>query len=317
MIVADGLTKYYGRTRAVSDVHFRVAEGEIVAFLGPNAAGKTTTMRILTTFLPSTRGTATIAGHDVRQEPVEVREHIGYLPEHAALYGDMTVVEYLRFCARLRGVDKHDRDDRVDEVMEKCRVLEVADTLSGKLSKGYRQRVGLAQALVHDPDVLILDEPTIGLDPAQIIETRQLIKSLAGRHTVMLSTHILPEASMTCERVIIINNGTIVAEDTPLNLTAQIRHAQSILVKVRDESNSVPRALRDLSSVIDVVPAESTGELGAAYFVNCEVDADVREAVARLAVERRWGLLELRPVEMTLEDVFLQLTTEEEGVQAP
>ncbi|MFQ6133800.1 MAG: ABC transporter ATP-binding protein [Armatimonadota bacterium] len=316
MIVANGLTKYYGRTRAIDDVNFRVAEGEVVAFLGPNAAGKTTTMRILTSFLPSTRGTATIAGHDVREDSLAVREHIGYLPEHAALYTDMSVVGYLRFCAKLRGVDKHDRDDRVDEVMEQCRVTEVADTLCGKLSKGYRQRLGLAQALVHDPDVLILDEPTIGLDPAQIIETRQLIKSLAGRHTVMLSTHILPEASMTCQRVIIINNGTIVAEDTPVNLTSQIRRAHSIFLKVRDESTSVPRAIRDLNDVTEVVPADSTGEPGAAYVVNCEVDADVREPVARLAVEREWGLLELRRVELSLEDVFLELTTEEEGVPA-
>ncbi len=316
MIEAEGLTKYYGRTRAVSDVDFRVEEGEIVAFLGPNAAGKTTTMRMLTTFLPPTGGTARICGHDIGAEPLEVREHIGYLPENMTVYPEMSVVDYLRFVAQLRGVDKHDRDERVEEVMERCRVDVVADTLCGKLSKGFRQRVGLAQAIVHDPDVLILDEPTIGLDPQQIIETRELIKSLGGRHTVMLSTHILPEAQMTCERVIIIAGGHIVAVDTPKNLTAQIRQAETLYLKVRDTSSSVSRGIRDMGAVKEVRPADSEEDGTAAYLVNSAMGADIRERLAQLAVERRWGLLELRPVEMTLEDVFLQLTTEEEGVAA-
>ena len=314
MIEAEGLTKYYGRVLAVEDVTFSVQEGEIVGFLGPNAAGKTTTMRILTTFLPATFGTASIAGHDVFAEPLAAREHIGYMPENMAVYPEMTAYQYLTYCAKLRGVERHDRDDRIDEVAALCAVEEVADTHCGKLSKGYRQRVGLAQALIHDPDVLILDEPTIGLDPVQIRETRQLIKSLAKDHTVLLSTHILPEAQMTCERVMIIANGRIVAVDTPANLAAQIRKAETLYLKVRDESSRVPRAVRDLADVLDVEPADDTAGDGKAYLVSSEMGVDIRERLSALAVKRGWGLLELRPVTMTLEDVYMDLTTEEEGV---
>ncbi len=314
MIQADGLTKHYGRVLAIDDVSFSVEEGEIVAFLGPNAAGKTTTMRILTGFAPATSGNATIAGHNVADEPLSAREHIGYMPETMALYPELTVYQYLTHCAKLRGVERHDRDDRIEEVAELCAVQEVADTHCGKLSKGYRQRVGLAQALVHDPDVLILDEPTIGLDPVQIRETRELIKSLAKDHTVMLSTHILPEAQATCQRVIIIANGQIVAVDSPENLAAQIRKSETLYVKVRDESSRVPRAVRDLADVEDVVPAEDTQGDGKAYLVSSEMGADNREQLAKLAVDRGWGLREMRPVAMTLEDVYFDLTTEEEGV---
>ncbi|MFQ5808877.1 MAG: ABC transporter ATP-binding protein [Armatimonadota bacterium] len=314
MIQAEGLTKHYGRVLAIDDVSFSVEEGEVVAFLGPNAAGKTTTMRILTGFTPATVGNATIAGHNVRAEPLAAREHIGYMPEVMALYPELTVHQYLTHCAKLRGVESHDRDDRIEEVAALCSVDEVADTHCGKLSKGYRQRVGLAQALIHDPDVLILDEPTIGLDPVQIRETRRLIKGLGKDHTVMLSTHILPEAQMTCERVIIIANGQIVAVDTPENLAAQIRESETLYLKVRDESSRVPRAVRDLSDVMDVEPADDTGGDGKAYLVSSEMGTDIREQLSSLAVQRGWGLLEMRPVAMTLEDVYLDLTTEEEGV---
>ncbi|MGD8237681.1 MAG: ABC transporter ATP-binding protein [Armatimonadota bacterium] len=314
MIQAEGLTKHYGRVLAIDDVSFSVEEGEVVAFLGPNAAGKTTTMRILTGFTPATMGNATIAGHNVRAQPLAAREHIGYMPETMALYPELTVQQYLSHCAKLRGVESHDRDDRIEEVAALCSVEEVGDTHCGKLSKGYRQRVGLAQALIHDPDVLILDEPTIGLDPVQIRETRRLIKGLGKDHTVMLSTHILPEAQMTCERVIIIANGQIVAVDTPANLAAQIRNSETLYLKVRDDSSRVPRAVRDLADVMDVEPADDTGGDGKAYLVNSEMGMDIREQLSSLAVQRGWGLLEMRPVAMTLEDVYLDLTTEEEGV---
>ena len=314
MIQAEGLTKHYGRVLAIEDVTFSVEEGEVVAFLGPNAAGKTTTMRILTGFAPATTGNATIAGHNVAAESLAAREHIGYMPETMALYPELTVYQYLNHFAKLRGVTIHDRDDRIEEVAALCAVDEVADTHCGKLSKGYRQRVGLAQALIHDPDVLILDEPTIGLDPVQIRETRELIKSLGKDHTVMLSTHILPEAQATCERVIIIANGSIVAVDTPENLAAQIRKSETLYLKVRDESSRVPRTVRDVGDVLNVVPAEDTGGDGKAYLVNSETGVDIREQLSSLAVQRGWGLLEMRPVAMTLEDVYMDLTTEEEGV---
>jgi len=314
MIRADGLTKHYGRVLAIDDVTFEVEEGEVVAFLGPNAAGKTTTMRILTGFTPATVGNASIAGHDVATDSLAAREHIGYMPETMALYPELTVYQYLTHCAKLRGVESHDRDERIEEVAALCAVEDVADTHCGKLSKGYRQRVGLAQALVHDPDVLILDEPTIGLDPVQIRETRRLIKSLARDHTVMLSTHILPEAQMTCERVIIIANGQIVAVDTPENLAAEIRKAETLYFKVRDESSRVPRAVRDLGDVMEVQPADDTRGDGVAYLVSSEMGTDIREQLSALAVQRGWGLLEMRPVAMTLEDVYMDLTTEEEGV---
>ncbi len=314
MIQAEGLTKYYGRVLAVDDVSFSVDEGEVVAFLGPNAAGKTTTMRILTGFTPATMGSAAIAGHEVAAESLAARQHIGYMPEVMALYPEFTVQQYLTHFAKLRGVESHGRDERIEEISALCGVEEVADTHCGKLSKGYRQRVGLAQALVHDPDVLILDEPTIGLDPVQIRETRRLIKDLGKEHTVMLSTHILPEAQMTCERVIIIANGQIVAVDTPANLAAQIRKTETLYLKVREESSRAPRTIRDMADVIDVQPADETRGDGKAYLVSSEMGMDIREQLSTLAIQRGWGLLEMRPVAVTLEDVYMDLTTEEEGV---
>ena len=232
MIEVQHLTKRYGRVTAVDDVSFRVERGEILGFLGPNGAGKTTTMRILTGYMPATEGKAIVAGFDVFDQPIEAKRRTGYLPETPPLYPDMTVSEYLDFVAKIKGVPAGDRRTRIQYVMERTRIADMADRLCGKLSKGYKQRVGLAQALIHNPDVLILDEPTAGLDPKQIIETRELIKELAGDHTIILSTHILPEVAQTCQRVVIINKGTVVAVDTPDNLTARLRGSETMYVQV-------------------------------------------------------------------------------------
>ncbi len=235
MIEVQHLTKQYGRVTAVNDISFRVERGEILGFLGPNGAGKTTTMRILTGYMPATDGKAVVAGFDVFDQPIEAKRRTGYLPETPPLYPDMTVKEYLDFVAKIKGVPPDGRRDRIRQVMERVRIAEMADRMCSKLSKGYRQRVGLAQAIIHNPDVLILDEPTAGLDPKQIIETRNLIKELAGDHTIVLSTHILPEVSQTCERVVIINKGRVVAEDTPQNLTARLRGSETLYVQVDAE----------------------------------------------------------------------------------
>ena len=306
MIRCEGLTKYYGNHQAIADVDLHVGEGEIVGFLGPNAAGKTTTMRILTSFIPPSAGTATVAGHDVVTDSLEPRRAIGYLPETSSLYRDMRVTQFLRFCAGLRGMGRQETRERIDYVLEICGLSHRAESIIGTLSLGYRQRGGLAQALLHEPPVLILDEPTVGLDPNQIIEVRNLIKSLAKKHTVMLSTHILPEAQMTCERVIIINHGRIIAEDTPEALTAQIREAETISITLASPGESVERQLTDMGNVVAV---RSRGN--GVYHLDTAIGADVRAEIAEFVVGRGWGLLELRPVEMTLEDVFQQLTTEE------
>ncbi|MBC7288833.1 MAG: ATP-binding cassette domain-containing protein [Armatimonadetes bacterium] len=307
MIQVEGLTKYYGPHPAVTDVSFSIAEGEIVAFLGPNGAGKTTTMRVLTGYLPPTFGTVKVAGYDVVENSLEVRRNIGYMPEHIALYPEMRVRHYLSYCGRLQGLRGKALREAVDRVISTCGLEERADSIVGTLSLGYRQRVGLAQALIHDPPVLILDEPTIGLDPNQIREVRSLIKSLGGHHTIMLSTHILPEAQMTCERVIIINRGRIVAEDTPDALAAQIRRAETIFVRARGDINALAKRILDISGVTAVRPGDESGTL----YVDSEVGADVRADVAKLVVQQGADLLELRPVEMSLEEVFRELTMEE------
>ncbi len=310
MIEAHGLTKYYGLHLAITDVSFHIKEGEIVAFLGPNGAGKTTAMRILTGYMPPTFGTARVAGFDLADQSLEARRNIGYMPETIALYTDMRVTQYLRFCGRLRHMGKAQLAERMEYVVECCGLSERANSIIATLSLGFRQRVGLAQAMLHDPPVLILDEPTVGLDPKQIIEVRNLIKGLAGDHTVMLSTHILPEAQMTCERVIIINRGQIVAEGSPEALTAQIREAETLLITVRDDNDIVARQLKDIPQVVGVRRAEQPG----GYYVDTVVGTDLRAEIAEFIVGKGWGLLELQPVEMTLEDVFLELTTEEKGV---
>ena len=316
MIEVESLTKRYGRTTAVDGVSFRVERGEILGFLGPNGAGKTTTMRILTCYLPPTEGTARVAGYDVFSQPMEVKRRVGYLPETPPLYPDMSVREYLDFCSRIKGVPAKERKARVGAAIEKCRVGDVRDKLIAKLSKGYRQRVGLAQAILHNPDVLILDEPTAGLDPKQIIETRELIRSLAGDHTVILSTHILPEVSMTCGRVVIINKGRVVAEDTPDNLTRRLKGAGTIRVEARGEAASVLEAVR---AVPGVLAAQSRGGHDGAVIVDVEAEAgrDVRAELAWAVVTKGHALLGLQQMGMSLEEIFLHLTTTDAADAAP
>jgi ABC-2 type transport system ATP-binding protein len=310
VIEVQHLTKRYGRVTAVNDVSFRVERGEILGFLGPNGAGKTTTMRILTGYMPATEGRATVAGYDVFEHPVEAKRRTGYLPETPPLYPDMTVREYLEFVARIKGVAAGERRSRVATVMQRTHVADMANRHCGKLSKGYRQRVGLAQAILHNPDVLILDEPTAGLDPKQIIETRELIRSLAGDHTIILSTHILPEVSQTCQRVVIINKGHVVAVDTPDNLTARLRGAETMYVQVDAAGADAGPALANIPGVTRVAPAD--GRAGqSAYEVESEQGRDIRSELAREIVTRGWGLLEMRPMRMSLEEVFLQVTTED------
>ncbi len=311
MIRVEGLTKYYGPHRAIHDVTFQVGQGDIVGFLGPNGAGKTTMMRILTGFMPASAGSASIGGYDVYTDSVEARRHIGYVPEHPAIYPEMRVSQYLAYCGKLYGMSWPQIKDARDRVVQTCGLEERYQYIIGRLSLGYRQRVCLAQALIHNPAVLILDEPTIGLDPNQIRQVRDLIKGLAGEHTVMLSTHILPEAQAACERVIIINHGEVVAEDTPEALTAQLRQAQTVLVKVAHASGTVPRMLRDIPGVTAVTPVRGDDD---AYYVDTEIGSDKRSEIAKFVIDHDWGLLELRAIEMSLEDVFRQLTTEEKGV---
>ena len=307
MIEVQNLSKHYGPVRAVDDVSFRAEAGEILGFLGPNGAGKTTTMRIITGYMPATAGKASVAGFDVFEQPLEAKRRTGYLPETPPLYPDMTVREYLNFVAKIKGVRK-DLKSRVDDVMKKTWVSDMANRHCAKLSKGYKQRVGLAQALIHNPDVLVLDEPTAGLDPKQIIETRQLIRALAGSHTIVLSTHILPEVAQTCQKVVIINKGRIVAIDTPDALTERLHGAQTLFVQALGPADDIQRALQSLPGVVNVSAAETPP---GSFHVDSEKGVDVRRDVAAAIVRGGWGLLELRPMRMSLEDIFLSLTTEE------
>jgi gliding motility-associated transport system ATP-binding protein len=318
MITVRGLTKRYARTVAVDNISFEVQKGQIVGFLGPNGAGKTTTMRILTCFLPPTAGTANVAGFDVLEQPLEVKKRIGYLPESPPVYPEMEVIEYLSFVGKLKGMSGASLASRIDEVCERCAVADVKKKLIGKLSKGYRQRVGLAQAIIHNPDVLILDEPTAGLDPKQINETRDLIKGLAGDHTIILSTHILPEVEQTCEQVIIINKGKLVATDSVHNLQNRARGAESVLVEVegRDGSLSTTAVQQQLEKVQGVsrVIFKETRNNRSIFEVESLKDRSIRGDLARAVVESGWNLNELRGAAMSLEEVFLQLTGSEQGV---
>jgi gliding motility-associated transport system ATP-binding protein len=316
VIEVEQLTKRYGSVKAIDNVSFRVEKGEILGFLGPNGAGKTTTMRILTCFLPATEGTARVAGFDVFNQPMEVKRRIGYLPENPPLYNEMSVDSYLDFVARIKGVDSGDRKKRIGEVKEKVSIQEYSTTLIKNLSKGYKQRVGLAQALVHDPEVLILDEPTVGLDPNQIIEVRQLIKSLSGSHTIILSTHILPEVSMTCQRVVIIANGKIAAVDTPENLTRQLQGSDRIYLEAAGPEQSISSKIKEIEGVLRVESHKLDGNNAFSYSVETELKKDVRSLLARKIVESGFDLLEMRTMSMSLEEVFLQLTTKEEGVRS-
>jgi gliding motility-associated transport system ATP-binding protein len=311
MIEVEQLSKSYGPIKAIEDVSFVVEKGEILGFLGPNGAGKSTTMRILTCFMPPTSGTARIAGFDIFKDSLQVRRRIGYVPENAPLYTDMPVVSLLKFVAEIKGLSRHERLRQIGQVMADCGIKDVQHRYIGKLSKGYRQRVALAQALLGNPEVLILDEPTIGLDPRQIIDIRQLIKGLAGQKTIILSSHILPEVSMTCQRVIIINRGRVIAVDTPENLTTKLQTTSRLLIRVEGPAPEVVRALGAVSGV-QTVKEEG---ISAAQVVTCVVeskkDRDVRKDVAAAVVRQHWGLLELRPVDLTLEEVFVRLVTEE------
>jgi ABC-2 type transport system ATP-binding protein len=310
VIEVQHLTKRYGPTTAVDDVSFRVERGEVLGFLGPNGAGKTTTMRVLTGYMPPSEGKAIVAGYDVFSQPIEAKRRTGYLPETPPLYPEMTVEDYLAFVARIKGVPRADRKARIRTVMERTRIADMARRHCSKLSKGYRQRVGLAQAIMHNPDVLILDEPTAGLDPKQINETRQLIKELGGDHTVILSTHILPEVSQTCHRVVIINKGRVVAVDTPENLTSRLRGSETMFVQVDAAGGDALAALQAVPGVTRVAPADTRGVV-TSFEVSSETGRDVRRELAAAIVNQGWGLLELRPLRMSLEEIFLHLTTEE------
>lgn len=308
MIEVQDLTKYYGPTLAISGLNFEVAPGEIVGFLGPNAAGKTTTLKILAGFLAPSAGAARINGHDCVTESLKVRRSLGYLPENVSLYGDLTVTQFLQFAARAKGVEAKGEKGEIDRVMGDCALGEVRGKLVASLSKGYRQRLGLAQALLGRPPLLILDEPTIGLDPSQIVEIRQLIKDLAGDHTVVLSSHILPEVSQICQRVIIINRGRIIAGDTPENLSRQMGRGARITLTVHGPAEDIAAALNQVPGVSEVA-----GLGNGKFLVAAAPEQDLRPRLARLVVERGWELLELKTQEFTLEDVFLNLVTEEEA----
>ncbi len=313
MVEVDNLSKVYGTWPAVTEVSFGVEQGEILGFLGPNGAGKSTTMKMLTCFQAPSSGTARIGGFDILEDSVEVRRLIGYLPESTPLYRDMTVRGYLHYCAALRGVPRRDRDDRVDESVEKMHLEEVSDTIIGKLSKGFRQRVGIGQAMVHNPPVLILDEPTIGLDPRQIIDTRSLIKGLGQDHTIILSTHILQEVAVVCSSLAIINGGRIVAADTIDNLTGKSREGVLVQMRLKRAPGDVTERLKRVSGVLTARRDQKGSAEDQTVVVEHKPNLDLREELGALAVKEGWGLLELRRAETTLEDLFLRITTQDES----
>jgi ABC-2 type transport system ATP-binding protein len=311
MIKVENLTKRYAGQTAIQDLSFEVGKGEIMGFLGPNGAGKSTTMRILSSFMPATSGRASIAGFDVFEQSLQARAHLGYMPESVPLYNDMRVTEYLNYRAALKSVPHRRIAERVGDVKELCGLKEVEKKIIGALSKGYRQRVGLADALVHEPDLLILDEPTSGLDPNQIRQVRDLIKNLGKQHTILLSTHILPEVEMTCSRVIIINRGRIEACDTPENLLGRIRTAGGVFVEAKVGSDDGAEELRKIAGVRDVtVTTEGDWQV---FALRVEANTDVREEVYHLASDRRWTLRELSQRRATLEDVFVEITHPDEA----
>jgi ABC-2 type transport system ATP-binding protein len=315
VIEVSHVTKEFGRLTAVRDLEFTVAPGEVLGFLGPNGAGKTTTMRILTGYIPPTRGTARVAGHDILREPVAAKRKIGYLPENPPLYPEMTVLEYLDFAARIKGVASEGRKNQVAAVVERCALGDVRDKLTSKLSKGYRQRVGLAQALVHEPEVIVLDEPTAGLDPKQIQDTRALIRSLGGNHTIVLSTHILPEVALTCDRIAIINRGRLVAQGTTESLTAELGDTEFLSVTVEGGEEEVTRVASGVDGVLGIEPTRR-----AAGSVSCRIrvrqGSDPRRELSARIVGAGLGLLELRKEGMTLEEVYLRVVSSEEQASA-
>jgi ABC-2 type transport system ATP-binding protein len=306
MIRANQLSKNFGARQAVDGLSFEAKQGEILGFLGPNGAGKTTTMRMLTGYMPPSSGSATIAGFDIVKESLEVRKRVGYLPETVPLYNDMTLYDYLQFFADLRHLPNSDQ--AITDTLEMVGLTDRADGYIGNLSKGMRQRIGLAQALLHKPEVLILDEPTIGLDPAQIIDVRNLIREIGKERTVLLSTHILSEAQQLCNRILIINKGRIVVEDTPENLQSRLAGAQRVQLRVRGEADELISKLRQLKGIQEVHPAQGEGSLEYQFAPG----KDMRPEVARMTVELNYDLLEMRPINLSLEEIFLELTKSEE-----
>jgi ABC-2 type transport system ATP-binding protein len=304
------LTRYYGEIRAVHDVSFDVKKGEILGLLGPNAAGKTTTMKILTCYMPPTAGSAKVAGYDIWEHPIEVKKRTGYLPENPPLYNDLKVLEYLDFVGRIKGIPSPNRNSAISSVVEKAALKSVQKQVIGNLSKGFRQRVGLAQALIGDPEVLILDEPTVGLDPRQIIEIRELIKKLGGDHTIILSTHILPEVEMTCERVVIINEGAVVAKDTPENLTRRFKGSERTILELVGDEKTVQSVFNNFKEIVAVNKISPNKKNRLKY--SLETSSDIRSDLASKLVQSGCGLLELRAESYSLEEIFLHLTTKEE-----
>ena len=306
MIEVENLTRYYESRRAINNLSFQIEKGEVVGFLGPNGAGKSTTMNIISCILPASSGTVKINGFDTFQQSLEIRKIIGYLPETPPLYPDMTVAKYLDFAAGVRGVAAKKIPSSVERVIDKCSLKDVGHRIIGRLSKGYQQRVGLAQAMVHDPEILILDEPTVGLDPIQIIEIRKLIQELAAEHTIILSSHILPEITQICKRVIIINEGEIAAVDSLGGLTASLRKSERLSLTVRNSEDIIIEKLNSMDQVLSVSSEEENQ-----FYIECALRSNLQDDIAKLALENHWGIIELRPVSMTLEDIFLKLTLEE------
>ena len=314
MIEVEHLSKIYGSTAAIQDVDFSVATGEILGFLGPNGAGKTTTMRILAGYIPATTGTARIAGFDVHEKSLEVRQNIGYLPENPPLYPDMTVEGFLTFVASIKGIPAGDRSSKVNSAIERCQLTEKRKVLIHKLSKGYKQRVGIAQAIVHDPPVIILDEPTVGLDPKQIIEVRHLIKSLANQHTIILSTHILPEVSMTCDRVTIINRGKIIATNTPDNLLSELTGNTGYQLEIEGNTDQVDSLLKQITGITQVIINPLENQSRSIIEIKTDSTQELGREIANQLVNNGLGLYEMRRTRATLEDVFLNLITTEETI---
>ncbi|UCD83847.1 MAG: ABC transporter ATP-binding protein [Deltaproteobacteria bacterium] len=306
MIDIKGLTKRYGEVTAIDNVCFCLEKGEILGLLGPNGAGKTTTMRIISGFMPPSSGTATVAGYDVLEEPREVKKRVGYMPEHPPLYNEMTVGSYLDFVARIKGVPRNQKRSSFERVIEQCGLQKVTGRLIGNLSKGYRQRLGLAQALIHNPEVLILDEPTIGLDPVQIIEIRELVKTLGDEHTIILSSHILPEITMICERVVIINEGKVVVVDSYEGLSARLKDSEKIAITVTRPNDQVIPRLKELTGVKEIFADEGNPNC---FVIDSEVKSKIGEEVAKMIVNEGWGLQEMKLMSLTLEDIYLRLIT--------
>ena len=310
MIEVESLSKSYGPREAIKNLSFQIEKGEVVGFLGPNGAGKSTTMNILSCIMPASSGTAKICGFDIFEQSLEIRKLIGYLPETPPLYSDMVVTDFLAFAARLRNISSRETPLAVERVIEQCSLKEVKNRIIGRLSKGYQQRVGIAQALVHNPDILILDEPTIGLDPIQIIEIRKLIQDLASSHTIILSSHILPEITQICKRVIIISDGEIAAVDSLEALTTRLRKGERLILKLRHSNNETIGKLRTLKKINTVIE-DQTGQ----FTIDCDPQANIQDNIAQISIDNNWGIIELKPASVTLEEIFLKLTVEENEVQ--